>query len=44
MSLDDFNGVDLDRVIEDAVSMNNVPSELIPLFKEELRRKLTKNN
>jgi len=44
LSLDDFEGVDLDRVIEDAVAMNNVPTGLITLFKEELRRKLTKNN
>merc|ERR1711935_1022424 len=44
LSLDDFDGVDLDRVIEDAVAMNNVPTGLITLFKEELRRKLTKNN
>ena len=44
LSLDDFDGVDLDQIIEDAVEENNIPAAMIPLFKEDLRKKLTKNN
>ena len=44
LSLDDFDGFDLDQIIEDAVVQNNIPAAMIPLFKEDLRKKLTKNN